>query len=80
MVIGLIGMVAQEAIHWGRWGQFVQMMICQKPFMLEFVDSKTLIQRKTKNGAFVGLPVDEVPDIQVPVVASCCVVPQGAVG
>ena len=45
--------------------------------MLKFIDGKTLTRRKAEESAFVRLPVNEVPGVWVPVVASRCVVPQG---
>ena len=71
VVIGLIRMVTQETCGRSRRVHLVQGVIGGEPFVLELVDGEVLVRRETEEGLLVGLPVNEVPNVWLPAVASC---------
>ena len=54
----------------------MQIMVGWKPPVLKFVDREAAIWRKAEESVFVRLPVNEIPDMRLPVVASCQVLPE----
>ena len=76
MVISLIRMVAQKTCGWGGSVHLVQVVVGGEPFVLELVDDEALVGRETEDGLLVGLPVNEVPNVRMPVVVCHCVSPE----
>ena len=76
MIVSLIRVLAERA-GWRCGGvDFMEMMVCRQPPVLKFVDGEATVSCQAVNCAVVWFPVNEIPDVRLPVVAGNRVVSQ----